>query len=362
MLHVADTGFFAHFGRMFRQLGLGLFEEGFRVSLLTDYGAIAPHFDATPIECNYVPALSGWRAWWLQRDLDMMFDPSPRLVHIWGTRHLRQISAWCRTRNLPLLISALSFADVAAIRRSVTPNRAPVAVAAACEKFGASLRSSDSRWIPNVFTLQPALLVTDDNAVDLSGPHSCGVVSVGRLDRDGGVLGLLNAAAALRSQRVDFQLALLSDGGDASVAYSRISKLRLHGCVSLIEDPMLWDRAIAGADVMVVPNRLDFITLAPLLAMALGRIVLAARGQPADWFVEDGTCWSFVSGQPAELESVMAQAIARGPAAAALATRASEYVSRHFRMSQRAVELAGIYHTLMRSGQSMNETASRAQR
>ncbi|MBL8880969.1 MAG: hypothetical protein JNG88_17785 [Phycisphaerales bacterium] len=349
ILHVADEVLFAHFGRMFGQLSLGLFEEGFRISLVTDFAPVAPQFDATPVECHCVVALSGWRAWRLGRELDAMFERPPRLVHVWGTKQLRRISAWCSNHKIPLVVSVLSYADIARVRRAIPPGR--VRVAAACERFAASLRSADNRWLTNTFPLPPALLVTDDDAIDLAGPHSCGIVAVGPLHRDGGMLSLLDAAAALRADHLDFQMALLSDGGDASATYARISQLKLHDCVSLIEDALLWDRAIAGADVMVVPNRLDYVTLAPLLAMALGRIVLAARGQPGDWFVEDGTCWSFVAGDAGELRSAMARAIARGPAALSLATSAAEYVARHFGISQRASELAAIYHSTLGTGQ-----------
>lgn len=348
ILHVADETLFAHFGRMFRQISLGLFEEGFRVSLVTDFEPILVQFDATPVECQCVPALSGWRAWRLGRELDALFDPPPRVVHLWGTKQLRRFSAWCGNRKIPLVVSVLSYADIARVRRAIPPGR--VRVAAACERFAASLRSADNRWMTNTFPLPPALLVTDDSAVDLTGPHSCGILAVGRLHRDGGVFNLLDAAAALRADRVEFQLALLSDGGDARAVYTRISQLNLHDCVSLIEDSLLWDRAIAGADVVVVPNRLDHVTLAPMLAMALGRIVVAARGQPGDWFVEDGTCWGFVGGETSELRNVLARAIARGPAALALAAGAAEFVARHFGISQRAAELAAIYHATLGTG------------
>lgn len=347
VLHVADEAFFAHFGRMFRQLAFGLFEEGFRVSLLTDFAEIMPQFEASPVETHCVSAFSGWKAWRLARELDNEFDPPPQIVHVWGATKFRRVASWAWSRNLPLVVSALSQDDLSAIRRGVSPQKAHVA--AACESFAAALRSSDHRWTPNAFVLPPALLVSSEEAVSLSGAHACGVVCVARLDRDGGIRALLDAAAALRAEHQDFQLVLLSDGGDAGFAYTRVTQLKLHDCVSLIEDPLLWDWAIAGADVMVVPARLDSVTLAPLLAMALGRVVLAARGQPGEWFIDDGTCWEFSGGQVRELQSLLARAIARGPDAISLAARAAEYVSRHFSVSRRAVELAGIYHTAMRA-------------
>lgn len=348
ILHVADASFFSHFGRMFRQLAFGLLEEGFRVSLLTDFAEIAPQFEASPVECHCVPALSGWRAWRLARELDGEFEPPPQVVHVWGAARFRRVASWAWSRNLPLVVSALSHEDLSSIRRGISPHRAHVA--AACEAFATTLRASDHRWMPNVFVLPPALLVSGEEAVDLTGTHACGIVCVARLDRDGGIRALLDAVAALRAEHQDFQVVLLSDGGDAGFAYSRITQLKLHDCVSLIEDPLLWDRAIAGADVMVVPARMDSVTLAPLLAMALGRVVLVARGQPGEWFIDDGTCWEFSGGQARELQSLLARAIARGPDAVSLAVRASEYVARHFSVSRRAVELAGIYHTAMRAG------------
>ena len=63
VVHVADGDFFDRFGSMFRQLGLGLYGEGVRSSLVTDDGQAVRDLEGTPVDVRYVQSLTGWRAW-----------------------------------------------------------------------------------------------------------------------------------------------------------------------------------------------------------------------------------------------------------------------------------------------------------
>ncbi|MBU0638858.1 MAG: glycosyltransferase, partial [Planctomycetes bacterium] len=141
VLHVADAGAFARFGRMFRQLGLALSDEGVRVSLLTDDVEAAAELDGTPVADHVFRPLSGWGVWRLHGFLRRQFEPPPDVVHVWGATCLGYLSDWTLSSNAALVIHVTSLDDVERLkRRGVRGNERLIA---ACDEYGELLRD---RW------------------------------------------------------------------------------------------------------------------------------------------------------------------------------------------------------------------------
>lgn len=346
VLHVADAGVFARFGRMFRQLGLALGEEGARVSLLTDDVAAAAALDGTPIADHFFRPLRGWGVWRLHSFLRRQFDPPPEVVHVWGTTCLDYLSEWTLGFDGILVIHVTSRGDVEHVaRRGV---RGHEHLVAACDEYGESLRDRWPTLADSIRVLRPGLLLPE-NAPGLSvRGRTLGLLWSGTLDKNCGLGVLIEAVARLRERNCDLQVGLIGRGPATRPLWQEIRRRGVQDRFSIIAEPGLWDRAMAGADVFVVPSCQYELSLAPLLAMALGKVVIASRGQVADWLIEDETSLQFAPGSAVELARHLTRTAAAQPSVLALARGASEYVHRNHAITDLAAELAGLYHTLRR--------------
>jgi glycosyltransferase involved in cell wall biosynthesis len=344
VVHVADAGAFARFGRMFRQLGLALSDEGVRVSLLTDDVAAAAELDGTPVADHVFRPLQGWGAWRLHSFLRREFDPPPDVVHVWGTTGLGYLSDWTLSTNATLLIHVTSRGDLERVkRRGVRENEQLVA---ACDEYGELLRDRWPTLADSFRVLKPSLLRPEKVADLAVRGKTLGVLWSGSLDKDCGLDVLIEAVARLRQRKCDLHVGLIGRGQATRAIWQAIRRKGMQGCFSMIAEPRLWDQAVAGADVYVVPTCEHELSLAPLLAMALGKLVVASRDQLADWYVENETSLQFTPGSAVELAYHVTRAADAHPSVLALARGASEYVRRNHAVTDLAAELAGLYHTL----------------
>ncbi|MFQ5806175.1 MAG: glycosyltransferase [Phycisphaerae bacterium] len=346
VLHVADADAFARFGRMFRQLGLALSDEGVRVSLLTDDAEAAAELDGTPVEDYLFQPLGGWGVWRLPGFLRRQFDPPPDVVHLWGTTCLRYLSDWTRGCQASLLIHATSLHDVERLkRRGVRSNEYPVA---GCDEYGESLRDRYPTLADSVQVLKPALLPPEKVPGLAVRGKTLGLLWTGPIDKHCGLEVLIEAVARLRRKEFDLQVALIGRGPATRHIWQEIRRQRVPDCFSLIAEPKLWDQAMAGADICVVPTSQHDLALAPLLAMALGKVVVASRDQVADWFIEHETTLQFTPGSAVELAYHVTRTAAAHPNVLAVARGAVAYVHQNHAVTHLASELAGLYHTLRR--------------
>lgn len=342
VLLAADADFSRRFGRMLRQFGLGLNDAGLTVQLVTDDRAALAELEATPIEPVGCSGLHGWRSWRLASELDDEVERAPDLVHVWGARSFPALARWAARRGRPLLVHALSVRDVERLRGHRA--RPGEYAAAGCGAFQAQLRA---HWPVERVTrvIPPALFITEDlsgkPARELRG--TLGILWDGRVDRESGLATLLDAVGQLRAQQRDVQLVLIGNGPAEHAFWRTIRARGLSDCVSLIGERRLWNSAIWGADVYVVPAPQTELSLGPLLAMALARIVIAARGQPAEWFIDNETAWLFAPRAANELAGLLARAADDAAAARALAARSAQYVRDHHAVSRLTVELAAVY-------------------
>ncbi len=344
VLHVVDAGVFARFGRMFRQLGLALSDEGVRVSLLTDDVQAAAELDGTPIADHVFQSLSGWGVWRLHSFLRRQFDPPPDVVHVWGTTSLGYLSDWTLNSNVALVIHVTALRDVERLkRRGVRGNEQ---LLAACDEYGELLRERWPTLADSVRVLKPALLLPEKvPSLSVRG-KTLGLLWSGSLDKQCGLKVLIEAVTRLREKKCDLQVGLIGRGPAAREIWQEIRRRRVQDSFSMIAEPNLWDQALAGADVFVVPVCQHELSLAPLLAMALGKVVVASRDQVADWFIENETSLQFTPGSAAELAHQITRTADAHPNVLAMARGASEYVHRHHAVTDLAVELAALYHTL----------------
>jgi colanic acid/amylovoran biosynthesis glycosyltransferase len=138
-------------------------------------------------------------------------------------------------------------------------------------------------------------------------PAAKRLVCIGRLAEQKGQLALLQAAALLRDQGIDFELTLIGDGpmrGEVEAMIARLnlgSQVRLTGWMS----NEAVRREIAGARALVLPSFAEGLPVVLMEALALGRPVVSTFVAGIPELVEPG-----VSGWLAPAGSVEALAAA----------------------------------------------------
>ena len=190
----------------------------------------------------------------------------------------------------------------------------------------------------------PALLTPETRADESRADDlTLGVIWAGRFTDDAGLEPLIGAIARLRAKNYDLQVALVGAGPAARATQAQIRAAGVQDCISLIDEPDLWEKALAGADVCVVPARQADLSLAPLLAMAMGKVVIASRDQIAEWFIEDQTAWQFTPGSAVELAYHLTRVADGDRHAVELRQSAAAYVRQHHAISRLAADLLAIY-------------------
>jgi glycosyltransferase involved in cell wall biosynthesis len=360
VLHVADAEAFARFGRMFRQLGLALTDAGIRVALLTDDAEAAADLDGTPVEDHLFRPLSGWGTWRLHGHLRRQFEPPPDIVHVWGTTALAYLSDWTLSRNKSLVIHITSLHDIERLdRRGVRDNEQ---VIAACTEFEELLCERWPTLVGSFRVHRPALLLPETSAPLAVRNRTLGLLWTGRIERDAGLDVLVDAVARLRAQECDLQLALIGVGPATRQVWRNIRARGVQDRVSIVAEPNLWDSALPGTDILVVPTCQHEVSLAPLLAMAHGKVVIASRDQIAEWFIENETALEFTPGSAVELAYHVTQTAASHPSVMAVARGAAEYAREHHAITRLADELDALYRSLLVADGAAPDTAAQASR
>jgi glycosyltransferase involved in cell wall biosynthesis len=329
---------------MFRQLGLALSDEGVRISLLTDDAEAAAALDGTPVEDYLFQPLSAWGAWRLHGFLRRQFDPPPDIVHLWGTPCLRTLSAWTLGCGAALLIHLTSLHDVERLKRRGV--RSHECLLAACDEYAEVLRERWPTLADSFRVLKPALLPPEKvPGLSVRG-KTLGLIWTGRIDKHCGLEVLIEAVARLRKKHCDLHVGLIGRGPATQRIWQEIRRQGVADCISIVAEPNLWDVAMVGADVCVVSTTQHELALAPLLAMALGKVVIASRDQVADWFIEDETSLQFTPGSSVELAYHVTRTAAGHPNVLAVARAAAEYVRQNHAITHLAAALASLYHVM----------------
>lgn len=338
VLHVVPAALFRRFGPFFRQLGFALGAEGLRVSLLTDDLQASLAFDGTPIVDFYLPALSGWRAWRAPRELDAQFPRTPDVVHVWSAAPYPLVGRWAADRGAPVLLHLTGPDDVPrAVRIQPAPSRV-LCLYRRLERLWA-----DAGGRGETVYAPPALLSPRSVPPLLPAERTVGLVWAGFADDRAGLPVMLDAITRLRQQQADLQAVLVCLAGRTQPIWQRVRSFKIQDVVSLIDASDAWVNAIGGCDILIVPGPEREVTLAPLVAMAHERIVLASADQPADWFIDEQTCLMFPPDDGAALAGLLRRAIDRFPSVRAVARAAARHVEREHAITTAAADLYATY-------------------
>lgn len=341
ILHVADRDVLARFGLMFSQLLPALAASGLRVSLLSDDEPMLASFEGTPVERHRVEHLHGWRAWRLGSVLGARFGTPPKIAHLWGTASLRWMQGWLRSARVPTVIHALGASHIAHLaRRGI---RSHERVVSASRSLLEPLVQHHPLAAGACQTILPGVAPPLWPERELRLDHTLGVLCVTHLGNLAGLVLLMQAAAQLRRTAFDLQIAVVGAGSLAHAAWNKIRGERVQDCLSIVDEPGLWERVLPGVDVCVVPTRQQELWLAPLLAMALGKAVIASRDQVAEWYVENRTCWQFTPGSAVELAYLLERVTAQPKHVQELCAGAAEYVRERHTISELIEHLLALY-------------------
>ncbi|MCK4340854.1 MAG: glycosyltransferase family 4 protein [Phycisphaerae bacterium] len=350
VLHVVEAGLAARWGPMLRQTLWALAESGLRTALLTNDADLIEGLHTTGVECHQTAHLTGWRGWRLRQILPGRFDPPPDAVHLWGTAGLSWVQRWADRAGIPLLIHALGMKAVERVLRRGLRNNQSLAVAT--DTLAAPLLQRFPAAARRCQTLPPAVALPFHSYQARAGPHTLGVLCVSHLDDTSGLDILLDAVAQLRRGDCDLQVVVIGDGPGAGTLWQSIRERKVNDCCVVIDEPKLWEKGLAGADVCVVPDCQRELWLAPLLAMGLGKLVIASRDQLADWFIEGRTAWQFTPGSAVELAYLLTRAREQPKHVRETTESAGEYFHEHHSIGGLVEKLITLYGATVSGGAS----------
>lgn len=348
VLHIIESDVAVRFSLMLHQALQILGSGGLRTRLLTDDADLAARVAETEVECHWLPRLGGWRGWRLGQQLTARYSPPPRLVHLWGTSGLWWIQRWVHRQGIPLLIQVLGARHLERLighglqgaEQILAPSTA--LLTPLLERFP----SAAGRAV----VLPPAVALPIRPTAARDPARTLSVLCVMGLHDQAGLHVLVDAVGQLHQSEHDLQVAVVGAGGPAGAGWARIRERHVQDCFSVVNEPWLWERVLPEADVIVVPSVQRDLWLAPLLAMGLGKVVIASRDQPAEWFVENKTAWQFTPGSVVELAYLLERALEHPKHARELSDQAAEYVRTHHALGEMVARLMSIYQTIVGDG------------
>jgi len=342
VLHVVGRDAALRLGPMLAQVMQALSARGLKTTLVTDDAELGVRLADTPVECHLVPHVGGWRAWRLDGLLTARLAP-PNVVHVWGQAGLGWLLRWARQADVPCVAHVFGTAHGEQALR--TCRRASEHVVFASSALAAPLLPRFPHAAARCRVVPPAVAIPPHTSPADSGERLFTALCVGRFAEEHGLELVIDAVAQLRRNRVDLQVGLVSDGPGLGAIWRRIRERRVRECVALVDEPRLWEKVLPEVDACLVPAAESELTIVPLLAMGLGKLVIATRNQPADWFFEERTAWQFTPGSAAELAYLLTRAIEQPQKALELRTAAAQYVRAEHSIAAMIERLGELYAT-----------------
>lgn len=341
ILHVADRGVLGRFGPMLTQVVQGLCATGYRNTLLTDEPTAGARLARTPVTCRYRRYLTGWRAWRSGGELANELEPAPNLIHLWGTAAQHAILRWTDAARLPVVVHALGLDDTRRLSSAgLRPNRHYACASAALvtalrRKFPAAARQTH--------VIVPAVAPLLRAATDRTAGQLLAALCVSPFSDEQGLGVLIDAVSHLRGRGVDLQMAIVGYGAGLEVVWRRARARQVRECVSLVEGLHLWERVLPEVDAYVVPAAEREFSIVPLLAMALGKPVIASRDQLGEWYIENRTAWEFTPGSVVELAYLLTRVQEHPVQAQELGVSARAYVRAQHSVQTVLEDLNSVY-------------------
>jgi glycosyltransferase involved in cell wall biosynthesis len=344
VLQVADREVCLRLGPMLAQVWQGLCASGLQVALLTDDRDMLARLAGTPVEGRWLPHLGGWRAWDWEAGLHGQPGPRPDLVHLWGTAGLRPAQRWSRRDRVPLIVHALGAGHVARLMHAGLRGDQHVVVASA--PLAVPLLDRFPMAASRCHVVPLAIAPPRRGVPPRPASRTFSVLCVGPLAEPRGLEVLIDAVAELCHKGCPVQVAVMGVGRGETLVWRRVQSRQVQGCVSLNDEPRLWEKLLPEIDACVISGVQRELTIVPLLAMALGKLVIASRDQPAEWLIEDRTCWQFTPGSALELAYLLERAIEQPQRAAETGRLAGEHVRVHHSIRAMVARLVELYRLL----------------
>ena len=262
--------------------------------------------------------------------------PPPDLVHLWGTAGLRAVERWAASRGVPVLVHVFGAAQVDQLIRTDVRNAHVLAASAI-------LAGRIPAGICRCQTVRPAVAPPVAPGRGRAVDHMFSVLCVTHAGDHGGLDVLVDAVAQVRRSTNSLHVGLVGGGLDVQAIWRRIRAQDVRDCVSLVDELTLWERVLPEVDACIVPTSQHELSIVPLMAMALGKIVITSRNQLGEWFVEDRTAWQFTPNSTVELAYLLSRAIEQPKRAAELRAAAAEYVRTHHSIRNMIAELLAHY-------------------
>jgi len=334
------------FAPMLAQVLPGLCASGVRISLVSDDETLLARFAGTPVDTVFQPALDGWRGRALAHLLRTRFATGPELVHVWGTGGLWWARRWAARKRLPLIVHVLGMQQAeraTALRRSDAEHIALIAANLS------ALPARKARALGDRLHVVPPGIATQAGARHPVPPDALLTILCTHEFADlAGLTVLIDAVSQLRRSGCDLHVALVGGGNGTAAVWRRMRDQGVRACMSLVDDPRLWEKALPVVDVCVVPGCQRELSIVPLLTMALGKIVVSSRDQIAEWFIEDRTTWQFTPGSAQELAYLLTRVRQRHRQAQELRHLAAEYVRREHALLGMVDRLLKMYESAAR--------------
>lgn len=300
ILHVAERETLERLGPMFLDLARQLREREISSTFLTDAGltALQLGFDASVV--RDVRALTGWGSWWYARDIRAQLEGDFDVVHYWSVPCVASVVPIAKASNWAGIVYVSADSDLpslSSVPRQLEFYPANGSYEKRLTKFVGAVRVGD---VIRLAIEPPKLELTQTPEA-----HVPTIVWSGRMEEVVGLRLLAEAARMLKDEDIEFQVALLSLGGNAASAWQALRSREVDGQFSLVESVHMIPLGLAAADVFVVPAPEPAARLVPLEAIASGIQLVVSDAHRELWSLECNHIKRFEAGSAESLADAL---------------------------------------------------------
>lgn len=327
--HLVPAGPLRRLGPMIHGLLTGLQERGLDAVVVSESPSIATRLlgeDASTIKVR------DWHAWsWRlrRRARRIARQLHVDLIHSWDLRAVSFGMYLAEEMRVPHLVHFSRGRDIEAVAGG--GELAVDRIVVMSPKDRAALERVPS-FSGLVTEMPPALPFVGLVPPQRSERVLPSVAWIGSFDGAREPLAVLDALLHLRDAGHDFQAVLVGHGAFESRVRRVVRERGLNHCCSVAAAAGLESLALRGADVVLRPQQVADLDVAPLFAMAQRSILIAAVSPREPWLVAGETAVPVGSGRRSELLAELTAVVGNLSAYASLAESAERYVREHHGM------------------------------